>query len=109
MCPSLGVSLRLALEQDFDVNESSLRPSLWRPLGKEGLDTFLSVGVEHVFHHDAGGMGVGVRQAHFDLGMERLLAQADRSCRFRGDVARETHRLGALLPARSYAVDKPNA
>ena len=74
-------TLRPELKIDSHPQLPSITP-LRRPLGKKGPDAFLGVGVEQVFHHDAGGVLVGIRQAHRQLRVERLLAEANRMRRF---------------------------
>ena len=43
----------------------------------EGADAFLGVARQHVLDHHLGGVVVGLGQRHFDLAVERLLADLD--------------------------------
>src|SRR6476619_8167316 len=52
-------------------------------------DSFLGVTRHHVLEHDFVGVVVGMDDVHFELAIERLLAEPDDRRRFGGDLARE--------------------
>src|SRR5262249_61581795 len=94
------------------MDSQAPRPSttpLGRPLGKKSADAFFGIGVEHVFDHDPGRMFVGISEAHSELGVERLFADANDMRRLRRDAPRQAHCLGPLLSGWYHAIDKPDA
>jgi len=69
---------------------------LGRALLDESADAFLGVARQHVLDHGARGIGVSVGEVHLELPVERLLADLHGQGGFRGDLARERHRLLAF-------------
>src|SRR5258708_14461791 len=88
---------------DSHPQPPSITP-LRRPLGKKGRNAFFGVGVEQVFHHDPEGVLVGIGQAHWELRVERLLAEANSMRRFFLDALRKLHCIGPPTSARHHPV-----
>ena len=49
-------------QSGHDLETGALLLPVWRALIDEGSDTFFGVAVQHVFHHDITGIGIGLIQ-----------------------------------------------
>src|SRR3954469_2122340 len=79
------------------------------PLLNEGANSFFGIERQHVFHHDARGVIVGVRETHFELLVKRALASFQRERRFSRDGFGHTLRVRLSLSGQDDAVDEAEA
>ena len=75
----------------------------------EGGNALLGIARHHVFHHHFGRVLVGIRDAHFQLAVERLLAELHHRCRLGGDLARKFERLLTGRAGLDHTVDEADA
>ncbi len=97
-----------SIREVASAGESPILPFGW-PFFHESGDALFRIARHHVLHHDLRRVAVGIVKAHFELAIERLLADLHHVRRLPGNLAGKRQRRVELASSRNDPVDEADA